>query len=126
MRILFNFYFKTKDLSASEKHEGLPSDGERFNITVTDQEDDSAPAASYQHLLPVIISVLIIITLAVVSPVLIYISKKNANKRNTQKLTDIRDDILRHEENLEVKREIENSFEAQLEIPGRVERVNIL
>ena len=106
----------------SEKHGSLPSGEERFNITVTDHDEVTAPATSYQQLLPVIISFLIILTLAVVSPVLIYISKKNANKRTTQKLSDIQSDILRREENLEVKREIEKSFEAQLEIPGKSRR----
>ena len=81
------------------------------NITVTDQEEGLAPITY-----PVLLSVFFILSLAVLSPVLIYISKKQAKKGKADKLSNIKEDILQHVENIEVKGEIEENIEAQVDI----------
>ena len=88
----------------------------KMNITVTDQSEPSVPNSN-PAVFPVILSIIFILTAAIVA--LIYIFKKNAKKRKSKKFEDIKDEILRQTENLEVKREVENSFEEQLKIPGR-------
>ena len=86
-----------------------------LNLTVRDKSETSDP--SYDSAIrPVILSVIFIITAAILG--LVYVFKKNARKRKSQKFEDIKDDILRHAENVEVKREVENSFEDPLQIPG--------
>ena len=87
-----------------------------LTITVTDQSEQSL-ADSNSAILPVILSIIFILTAAI--GVLIYVFKKNAKKRKSKKLEDINDEILRHTENIEVKREVEKSFEDELKIPGR-------
>ena len=86
-----------------------------MNITVRDQSEPSEPDYN-PALLPVILSVIFILTAAIIA--LIYVFKKNAKKRKSKKFEDIKDDILRQTENIEVKREVENSFEDELKIPG--------
>ena len=87
-----------------------------LTITVTDQSEQ-ALADSNSAILPVILSIIFILTAAI--GVLIYVFKKNAKKRKSKKLEDIKEEILRHTENIEVKREVEKSFEDELKIPGR-------
>ena len=87
-----------------------------MNITVRDQSEPSEPDYN-PALLPVILSVIFILTAAIIA--LIYVFKKNAKKRKSKKFEDIKDEILRQTENMEVKREVENSFEDELKIPGR-------
>ena len=87
-----------------------------MNITVRDQSEPSEPDYN-PALLPVILSVIFILTAAIIA--LIYVFKKNAKKRKSKKFEDIKDDILRQAENIEVKREVEKSFEDELKIPRR-------
>ena len=87
-----------------------------MNLTVTDQSEPSG-AESSSALLPVILSIIFILTAALLA--LIYVFKKNTEKRKSKKFEDIKDEILRQTENVVVKREVENSFEEQLKIPGR-------
>ena len=87
------------------------------NLTVKDKSETSEP--SYDSaILPVILSIIFIITAAIFG--LVYVFKKNARKRKSKKFEDIKDEILRQTENVEVKREVENSFEDPLRIPGIV------
>ena len=87
-----------------------------MNLTVTDQSESSG-AESSSALLPVILSIIFILTAALLA--LIYVFKRNTEKRKSKKFEDIKDEILRQTENVVVKREVENSFEEQLKIPGR-------
>ena len=87
-----------------------------MNLTVTDQSEPSG-AESSSALLPVILSIIFILTAALLA--LIYVFKKNTEKRKSKKFEDIKDEILRQTENVVVKREVENSFEDQLKIPGK-------
>ena len=86
-----------------------------MNLTVTDQSEPSG-AESSSALLPVILSIIFILTAALLA--LIYVFKKNTEKRKSKKFEDIKDEILRQTENVVVKREVENSFEEHLKIPG--------
>ena len=95
---------------------GVEDYDRKMNITVTDQSEP-AVSDSNSAALPVILSIIFILTAAI--GVLIYVFKKNAKKRKSKKFEDIKDEILRQTENVEVRREVENSFEEQLKIPGR-------
>ena len=95
---------------------GVEDYDRKMNITVTDQSEP-AVSDSNSATLPVILSIIFILTAAIVA--LIYVFKKNAKKRKSKKFEDIKDEILRQTENVVVKREVENSFEEQLKIPGR-------
>ena len=103
----------TQEFILTAELENVTSHAE--NITVTDQEEGLAPITSHP-LLPVLLSVFFILSLAVLSPVLIYISKKQAKKGKADKLSNIKEDILQHVENIEVKGEIEENIEAQVDI----------
>ena len=87
-----------------------------MNLTVSDHPEPSAPDSN-PAVLPVILSIIFILTAAIVG--LLYVFKKNAKKRKSKKFEEIKDEILRQTENVEVKREVENSFEDQLKIPGK-------
>ena len=94
---------------------GVEDYDRKMNITVTDQSEP-AVSDSNSATLPVILSIIFILTATIGA--LLYVFKKNAKKRKSKKFEDIKDEILRQKENVEVKREVENSFEEQLKIPG--------